>query len=153
MRKIYIVLGLFIGFTSCEPDTQPIESIQTANASSSIETEDAVLRGWSRQGNCLFGYGNCAIAIESADQNKQKNLDENAINVKMFITEQNHLVILNKTNKKNQDGNFLEFDQDLKLPQSVSENLGEKSVTILEGRYETSFNEKNPYGVTEVLIK
>lgn len=137
-------IALF-SIVSCSNDTT-VESENNLTTKTSF-TSDGVMRGWSKAGNCLRGYGNCAVCI--VDETFTGGENDMPVN---FILTGNQLTISNAIKKENEDGNKVTFEDDFALPAQIAKNLGYISITILKGQYTTTF-ENNQNGETIVNVE
>ena len=115
--------------------------------SKTLYISNGLVRGWSEAGNCLSGYGNCALAITGGTYTGEQNV----MPVKLQL-QGTTLIIDNLINKHNDDGNFLKFNVATQVPTQIANELQKNSITILKGRYGTDFS-VNPNGRTAVNIQ
>lgn len=112
--------------------------------------EEAFLRGWSKYGNCLSGYGNCAIAIVGSLNNDFQQ--GNPSPVSLSIKENNRLEVVFNTVRNNEDlDGKLYFNNDYELSRDLSNRLGLESILVLEGTYIIDYSD-NELGVVTLDI-
>ena len=152
MKKIFFsALLCSVVMVSCSEETVSKEGTTTDQMTmKSSKFSNATLRGWSKAGNCLRGYGDCAIAIVS----DQYLGEENGMPVTLTIKDNAQLVIDNSIKKVNEDGDKLTFSGDFTLPVKIADELGYSSVTIKAGEYDTKYDVNvNGQTVIEVLLE
>lgn len=147
MKKIFIpalaILSTLAISCSQEDSTATDQQIKAKK----LFISSGLMRGWSEAGNCIHGYGDCALAVVGGTFNGQENM----MPVKLQL-ENNVLKIDNQINKMNADGPHLKFYSNTAIPTDIAKNLGKESITIVAGTYETDFSQ-NANGSTTVLVK
>lgn len=147
MKKIFIpalaVLSILTISCSEEDSTTTNQPIKTKKISTSL----GLMRGWSEAGNCIHGYGNCALAVVGGTFLGQENI----MPVKLQL-QNNTLKFDNQINKVNADGAYLKFYNNTEIATDIAKNLGQESITIVAGTYQTDYSQ-NAYGSTTVIVK
>lgn len=151
MKKIFFsALLCSVVMVSCSEETVSNQGTADQMTMKSSKFSSATLRGWSKAGNCLRGYGDCAIAIVS----DQYIGEENGMPVSLSLTQDSQLVIANTIKKVNEDGDKLTFSGDLTLPAKNASELGYSSVTIKAGEYYTKYDvNTNGQTVVDVVLE
>jgi len=108
---------------------------------------NALQGGHSSKRNCIKGSGNCMIAI--VDDTYQGV--EGTKPIILSLISPTEMKIQNQNDIENEDGEFLEFNVQTAIPQSLCSNLGVNSISIVSGTYFTD-KSQNPYGNTIVTI-
>lgn len=146
MKKLFIpvlaAVSIFAISCSEEETTTMNQQVNTKK----LTFSSGLVRGWSESGNCLRDYGNCALAVVGGGFSGQENI----MPVK-FQLENSTLKIDNLINKVNADGKFLKFYKDTEIDSNVAKELGQNSIIIPAGSYDTDHSQ-NPNGSTTIKV-
>jgi hypothetical protein len=131
---ITIASTVFVSCTKQQKISTIEPKIKAIHTRQQVQTE-----GWvnahSFKRKCLRGNGNCAYAVVSEDLNSESC---NPVTIRL-ITD-NKLSIIYNIPVEQEDGNFLNVETPINLPDLISHKLGKKTISINRGVYEIQYN-------------
>lgn len=137
LSAIAIVTIASTVFVSCEKQ----QKISTKEPTTKVKhtKQQVQTEGWvnahSFKRKCLRGNGNCAYAVVSEDLNS-----ESCHPVTIRLISDNKLSIIYNIPVEQEDGNFLNVETPINIPDVISHKLGKKTISINQGVYEIIYN-------------